>query len=181
LYKACKGVNEIELLFVYVAEAHPVDEKTAEEGADKPDSEAHQAITRAKDVQHRAESAAKCASGLGLSFPILIDKIDNSTCHAYGAWPAGTAVVDMEGKIALYTHGPWGTRPDLAYEKLKELLVEAQAQQAAEQTPAEPESEESAEQDDNAEQTGPEEEQPTDENAEEADASAEESEATETE
>jgi len=61
----------------------------------------------------------------------LIDTMDGAAEKAYGGWPAGTAVVDLEGKIALSSRGPSGARPKEAEKALKAILA-AQAKGKAE-------------------------------------------------
>ena len=69
-------------------------------------------------------AAEKCMKGLKLSLPFLLDSMDNAFVKAYGGIPAGTAVVDINGKIAYWNPGaPTGCRPKNAEAAIKKLLA----------------------------------------------------------
>ncbi len=71
----------------------------------------------------RAIAAGKCSSGLGMTMPILLDTMKNPAYAAYKGFPAGTHIIDLDGKIQYATRGPWGTTPKGAEVVLKKLLA----------------------------------------------------------
>jgi len=91
-----------------------------------------QQISQPKDLEERAEAAVDCLRALGLTLPVLIDRMDGAVEKAYGAWPASMAVVDLEGKIRFHSRGPGGVQPSQVARVLQEILSEQKAE-AAEQ------------------------------------------------
>jgi len=70
-------------------------------------------------------AADKCMKGLKLTIPILLDTMENGFLKAYGGIPAGTAVIDINGKIAYWNPGaPNGCKPKNAEETIKKLLAD---------------------------------------------------------
>jgi hypothetical protein len=58
-----------------------------------------------------------------MAIPILLDPIEGDYLKAYGGYPAGTAVIDIEGKIAHWGRGaPNGAKPKDAEAVLKKLV-----------------------------------------------------------
>ncbi len=104
---------------MYVREAHPV--RTTK--APDPAKAGHGDIGRHSTMASRAIAAGKCSSGLGMKLPILLDPMKNPAYTAYKGFPAGTTVIDLDGKIQYATRGPWGTTPKGAEVVLKKLLA----------------------------------------------------------
>lgn len=125
LYKAYR--QNVEFFLVYVREAHPVREGAESDGSPR----LPQQISQAKDLEERASAAVDCLRGLGLTMPVLVDKMDGAVEKAYGAWPACTAVIDLEGKIRFHSRGPTGAQPPQAEKVLKEILAEQKKTEAA--------------------------------------------------
>ena len=125
LYKAYK--DKAQFFVVYIREAHPAPEK----GRTDPRRAKEHArrygdlgITQPKTLAERAIAADKCMKGLKMTIPILLDAMAGDYLKAYGGYPAGTAVIDIEGKIAHWTRGnPRGARPAEAEACLKKLLA----------------------------------------------------------
>ena len=111
---------------MYVREAHPVRGGTESDGSLRRP----QQISQPKDLEERASAAVDCLRGLGLTLPVLVDRMDGSVEKAYGAWPACTAVVDLEGKIRFHSRGPGGAQPPQAERVLREILAEQKAEAA---------------------------------------------------
>ena len=121
LYKAYKG--KVQFFLVYTREIHPSSGKPAKSSGARP-SRSGPAITQHTTLQERMLAAGKCVQGLKLAIPILLDTMDNSYLKAYGGIPAGTAVIDIDGKIASWNPGaPTGCKPKNAEETLKKLLA----------------------------------------------------------
>jgi hypothetical protein len=124
LYKAYK--DKAQFFIVYIREAHPEPEKTR---ASEDQRKAHArrygdlGITQPKTLQQRAEAARKCMKGMKLTMPILLDPIEGDYVKAYGGWPAGTTVIDIEGRIAYWNRGePRGAKPKEAEAALKKIV-----------------------------------------------------------
>ena len=74
-------------------------------------------------MDERVIAADKCMKDLKLTIPIVLDSIEGDYLKSYGGWPAGTAVIDIDGKIAYWTRGaPNGCKPGEAEAALKKLL-----------------------------------------------------------
>jgi hypothetical protein len=126
LYKAYKDDNRVEIILVYISEAHPVRKS---ENAANPKSPKD--ITQAKTAKERIIAADACMKGLKFTMPILIDlpgegKSDSMVGvveRAYRGRPAATVIVDLDGKIAFYSRGPRGVQPKKADEVIKSLIA----------------------------------------------------------
>ena len=69
-------------------------------------------------------SSAPARKDLKLAIPILLDDMGNAYLKAFGGSPAGTAVVDINGKVAYWNRGqPRGCQPRNAETALKKLLA----------------------------------------------------------
>lgn len=108
LYREYRDNDNVAVFLVYINEAHPV-----RQGA---------GIAVHRDIDDRVAAAVQCTDGLGLTIPILIDSMDRQAEAAYGARPAATVVVDLDGNIAFYSRGPWGAQPRRAHEAIERLL-----------------------------------------------------------
>ena len=57
----------------------------------------------------RVKLAGTCSTNLGIEFPALVDKIENSTEIAYTGWPDRLYVINKDGRVAFKsTAGPFG-------------------------------------------------------------------------
>ena len=118
LYKAYKG--KAQFFLVYTREIHPSAKKSSPPR--RPGGPT--GITQHTSMKERVIAADKCMKGLKLSIPFLLDTMDNSFLKAYGGIPAGTAVIDINGKLAYWNPGaPNGCRPPQAKEALDKLLA----------------------------------------------------------
>jgi len=125
LYKAYK--DKAQIFLVYIREAHPAPEKAQADrpaGKQQPQRAANVAIAQPKTIDERAIAADKCMKGLNMTIPILLDPIEGDYLKAYGGWPAGTVVIDIDGKVVHWTRGaPSGARPKDAEAALKKLIA----------------------------------------------------------
>ena len=122
LYEAYKAKG-VQFFLVYVREAHPVPEAAP---ANDPRLRRFGGVRVAqhKTDQERAAAAGRCSVGLGLTLPVLLDALDGSAERAYRGWPAATAVIDLQGRIAFHAPGrPDGCRPEEARAALERVLA----------------------------------------------------------
>jgi hypothetical protein len=120
LYVAYK--DKVEFFLVYIREARPVEKASDGRTAPRP---AGPEIAPPRTQDERVIAATACLKGLKLSLPVLVDTMEGTAEKAYAGWPAGTAVIDPDGKIAFYSRGPNGAKPKEAEEVLKQLLAAA--------------------------------------------------------
>ena len=117
MYEAYK--DKVAFLFVYLREAHPV--RQGKEGG--AEARSPKDIAQTRSLAERAMAATDCLRGLKVTLPVLIDTMDGKTEKGYGGHPAGTAVIDRDGRICFTSRGPNGVRPKEAEKALKELLA----------------------------------------------------------
>jgi alkylhydroperoxidase family enzyme len=116
---------EKEALFlgVYVREAHPTD------GWRLPSNEsAGVKVGQPRDYAERCTLAGRCGALLKMSFPLLVDEMDDRVGNAYSGMPSRLYIIDRAGKIAYKSgRGPWGFRPDEMEQALVLLLLDEAA------------------------------------------------------
>lgn len=92
LYKQYKSKSE--WLLVYIRETPPSDGRQmdviAEEGVE---------LVQPKTIEKRLEIANSHYANLGVSFPAVVDNMDNKVGKTYEAWPDRLYIVDKKGKI----------------------------------------------------------------------------------
>lgn len=109
--------NKSTWLLVYIREAHPSDgwqvDANVQDGIE---------FKQPKSITERVEIANKCYNSLGLSFPAVIDGMDDKVEKDYAAWPDRLYIVDKKGKIAYKGgKGPDGFKPLEMEARLKQL------------------------------------------------------------
>lgn len=63
--------------------------------------------------EERVNLAGTCSTNLGIEFPALVDRIENSTEIAYTGWPDRLYVIDKGGRVAFKSAaGPFGFKTD---------------------------------------------------------------------
>ena len=63
-------------------------------------------------MEERVAVARKCYENLGLTFPAIIDDMDDKVEEVYVAWPDRLYIVDKKGKIVYKGgKGPGGFKP----------------------------------------------------------------------
>ena len=105
-------------VMVYVREAHPT-------GGWRMDSNdrAGVAMPQPTTYEERTKAANLCARHLDLSFPILVDTIDDATGAYYSGMPSRLYLIDRSGKIAFKNgRGPFGFKPAELEQSLLLLL-----------------------------------------------------------
>ncbi len=105
LYKKYK--NKSEWLLVYLREIRPSDGQQV--GAN---TVAETGIGRLETIEERIAVARNSYSQLGISFPAVVDNMDNKTEETYAAWPDRIYIVDKSGRLAYKgKEGPEGFKP----------------------------------------------------------------------
>ena len=68
--------------------------------------------------------ARKCYENLGLTFPAIIDNMDDKVEKVYAAWPDRLYIVDKKGKIVYKGgKGPGGFKPLEMAAKLRKICT----------------------------------------------------------
>ncbi len=103
-------------MFVYIREAHP--------GSIVPGINDGQAVRQTDTLEERRELAAETVQELKLSFPVVVDKIDNKVNAAYAGSPDRLVIVGVDGKVAFYgERGPKGFKPSEVEAWLKNFVA----------------------------------------------------------
>lgn len=114
--KAERG-GRTAFLMVYIREAHPTDEWRMEEN-----DEAGWVVAQPKTPLDRQAAAVEFADRASLSFPLLVDGIDDAVSKPYGGWPGRFFVLDAAGKVLYRCEvGPFGFRPEELAEVVSRL------------------------------------------------------------
>lgn len=122
MLKAVEGMKErfgerAAFLMVYVREAHPTDEWRMKEN-----DKAGWVIAQPRTAFERQVAAVEFAERVGLSFPVVVDSIDDAVSKPYGGWPGRFLVIDAAGKVLYRSEvGPFGFRPAELEEALRRL------------------------------------------------------------
>ena len=112
--------DRANFVMVYVREAHPT-------GGWKMDSNERAGVSLPQPTTYdeRAKVAALCASHLDLSFPIVVDTIDDAVGGYYSGMPSRLYLIDRQGKIAFKNgRGPFGFKAAELEQSLILLLQE---------------------------------------------------------
>ena len=120
MYKAYK--DKVEFLLIYIREAHP--SRSSPSGRPTPNRYSRVHITQHKNIEERIVAATKCVQGLKISLPTLIDDMAGAFQRKYGGFPAGTTIVDLEGKVLFASRGPTGAKPRDAERIFKALAAQ---------------------------------------------------------
>ena len=105
-------------MFVYIAEAHATDGWQMQSNVDEGVLVANHVT-----IEDRFAAARAGVERLGLTMPVLVDRMDDAAGSAFAAWPERIYVVDSAGHIAYAGGpGPFEFDPDAAAEALAELL-----------------------------------------------------------
>jgi len=115
LYQQYK--NKSEWLVVYIKETPPSDgrqvDASVKEGVE---------LAQPKTIEKRLEIARSHYANLGISFPAVVDNMDNKVAEAYDTWPDRIYIVDKKGKVAYKgKRGPKGFNPQEMGLKLKKI------------------------------------------------------------
>jgi len=104
--------------FVYIAEAHAVDEwqmeSNVEEGV---------LLRQHATLEERFAAAREGVERLGLTMPVLVDGMDDAVSEAFAAWPERLYVAERGGRLAYVGGpGPFDFDPDAAASVFDGLL-----------------------------------------------------------
>ena len=115
LYRRFRGTANV--VFVYIAEAHAVDEWQLQANVDE-NVLLHQHAT----FEDRLTAAREAVERLGLTMPVLVDGMDDAVGEAFSAWPERLYVAERGGRLAYVGGpGPFEFEPDAAEAMLAEL------------------------------------------------------------
>jgi hypothetical protein len=106
--------GEVEVVIVYIKEAHPEDEWQSESNI-----EGDVVYQQPKSFEARVGLVKTFIEKMGVKTPTLVDGIENTAMACYAAWPERIYVIDTDGTIAYKGGmGPFGFEP----EEVEELL-----------------------------------------------------------
>jgi iodothyronine deiodinase-like protein len=110
--------DRVEVVFVYVAEAHATDGWQMESNVEEDVLVANHVT-----IDDRFAAAREGVERLDLTLPVLVDQMDDAVSNAFAAWPERIYVVDRDGRIAdVGGPGPFEFDPDAAAAAIDALL-----------------------------------------------------------
>jgi peroxiredoxin len=122
---ALRYKEEARFLGVYVREAHPTDGWRM-----GSNDAAGVSLRQPRDYAERRTAANQCSVKLKMSFPLLVDEMDDRVGHAYSGMPARLYVIDRAGKIVYKSgRGPFGFKPCEMEQALLMVLLDQQKTQ----------------------------------------------------
>ena len=106
------------MAFVYIAEAHAVDEWQL-----AANLEDDVLLAQHRELDDRLAAARASVARLGLTMPVLVDGMDDAVSEAFAAWPERLYVTEPGGRLAYVGGpGPFEFEPDAAAEVLAGLV-----------------------------------------------------------
>jgi len=94
LNSLCKEFEgKVDMVTVYIEEAHAIDEWPMGDGAKGSD---FKAIAQPVNLAQRAEAAKLLVTDLGYEVPLLVDNMENEVRIKYACWPLRFYVIDAE-------------------------------------------------------------------------------------
>jgi hypothetical protein len=113
--------DQAEFAFVYIAEAHALDEWQMQANEDEGIL-----LEQHATFQDRLAAARQGAERMQLTLPLLVDDMDDDVSKAFAAWPERIYIIRADGVIGFQGDpGPWGFDPDEASTALGKLLLNA--------------------------------------------------------
>jgi len=110
--------DRVEVVFVYVAEAHATDGWQMESNVEEDVLVANHVT-----IDDRFAAAREGVERLDLTLLVLVDQMDDAVSNAFAAWPERIYVVDRDGRIAdVGGPGPFEFDPDAAAAAIDALL-----------------------------------------------------------
>jgi len=110
--------DRANVVFVYIAEAHALDEWQMQSNVDEG-----VLLRQHVTIDERFAAAREGVKRLGLTMPVLVDGMDDAVSAAFAAWPERLFVADAGGRLAFVGGpGPFEFDPDAAAAALAELL-----------------------------------------------------------
>ncbi len=105
-------------MFVYIAEAHATDGWQMQSNLDE-----NVLVANHVTIDDRFAAARAGVERLGLTMPVLVDRMDDAVSNVFAAWPERIYVLDAAGRITFAGGpGPFEFDPDAAAAALDELL-----------------------------------------------------------
>jgi hypothetical protein len=112
--------DAVGFLMVYIREAHPSD--AWQISANLRDDVVHDDPA---DFDGRSELARTCTAALEITFPAVVDEMDDAVDAAYTGWPERIYVIGQDGRIRYKSApGPFGFDPDDLARELERLRAE---------------------------------------------------------
>jgi len=115
----------VQFLLVYIHEAHPLDGILPERQTGTWLMGSPERCLLVEDPltdEERLEIARRCEHEMGVTFPVLVDHVDDAVNQAYAAWPERLYLIDVDGTVVYRgDKGPEGFRPDELGVLLEEL------------------------------------------------------------
>jgi hypothetical protein len=106
------------VVFVYVAEAHAVDEWQMQANLDEG-----VLLRQHVTLEERFAAARKGVERMGLTMPVLVDGMDDAVSEAFAAWPERLYVAEPGGRLVYVGGpGPFAFDPDAAEAALARAL-----------------------------------------------------------
>ena len=118
--------EDVEILLVYVREAHAIDGSwpMGRNPVEDP-------VT---DLE-RAQVASTCVADLKLPMTALVDGVNDTVNKGYAAWPDRLYLVGKDGKIAYAGgRGPFGFKPDELVDAIEDELAKISGKARAKST-----------------------------------------------
>lgn len=113
--------EHVNFAMIYIREAHPNSEIFVK---DEQGEEVLKKFVQTDELDLRKSHAQYCERTLDLSFPMLMDSIDNQTNMAYSGWPIRLVIVGTDGKvISPGAQGPQGFSPESVAAWARQLTV----------------------------------------------------------
>lgn len=111
--------DRADFAFVYVAEAHAVDEWQMQSNEDEG-----VLLHQHRTLEDRFAAAREGVQRMRLSLPVVVDGMDDAVSNAFAGWPERLYVVDAGGSVAYAGGpGPWEFDPGEAGAALEGLLA----------------------------------------------------------
>jgi hypothetical protein len=111
--------DRASVAFVYIAEAHAVDEWQMQSNVDEG-----VLLRQHVTLDERFAAAREGVERLGLTMPVLVDGMDDAVSDAFAAWPERLYVAEAGGRLAYVGGpGPFEFDPDGAAAALSGLIA----------------------------------------------------------
>ena len=110
--------DRANVVFVYIAEAHALDEWQMQSNVDEG-----VLLRQHVTIDERFAAAREGVRRLGLTMPVLVDGMDDAVSAAFAAWPERLYVAEPGGRLVYVGGpGPFEFDPDAAAASLAEML-----------------------------------------------------------
>jgi type I thyroxine 5'-deiodinase len=109
--------DQVELVLVYIKEAHPGDEWQTDSNV-----ESNVVFDQPKTFEARSDLARTFVERMEVETETFVDDIRNTAMACYAAWPERIYVIDREGRIVYKGGvGPFYFEPEELREALEEM------------------------------------------------------------